>query len=130
MVKKAVVTDKAPGAIGAYSQGIVYQNLVFTSGQLPMDPATGMMVSGDVAEQARQALANVKAVLEEAGSSLSRVVKVTIFLADISHFGAVNEVYKEFFEAQDAAFPARSVVQAAALPKPDALLEIEAIGVR
>ena len=130
MDKRPVATDKAPGAIGPYSQGIAWGDLVFTSGQLPIDPATGLMAPPDILEQARQALTNVAAVLEAGGSDLSRVLKVTIFLADISHFGEVNEVYKGFFENAGAAYPARSVVQAAALPKPDALIEIEAIGAR
>lgn len=120
-----VNTPKAPAAIGPYSQGIDTGSLVFSSGQLPLDPATGQMPEGP-AEQARQSLENVKAVLEAAGSSLSKAVKVTIFLQNMEHFGAVNEVYASFFSG---AFPARSCVQVARLPK-DALVEIEAVALK
>jgi 2-iminobutanoate/2-iminopropanoate deaminase len=126
--KRAVVTSAAPGAIGPYSQGIAWDRLVFTSGQLPMD-AAGTIPSADVREQARLALANVRAILEAGGSSLDRVLKVTVFVLDIAHFAAINEVYREAFAGVDA-FPARSVVQVAALPKPGALLEVEAVGTR
>jgi 2-iminobutanoate/2-iminopropanoate deaminase len=127
--KQAVATTAAPGAIGPYSQGIAWDRLVFTSGQLPMD-ATGSVPSADVRDQARLALANVRAILEAGGSSLDRVLKVTIFVTDMAHFGAINEVYREAFTADAAAFPARSVVQVVALPKAGALLEIEAVGTR
>ena len=126
MTKDALSTDKAPGAIGPYSQGVRAQGFVFTSGQLPIDPRDGSMPE-DVKAQARVALANVKAVLEAGGSSLSGAVKVTVFLMDIGDFKAVNEVYAETFAGAEP-FPARSAVQVAALPKPGALLEIEAIG--
>ncbi len=120
-----VSTPKAPAAIGPYSQGIVAGALVFTSGQLPMDPVSGAMPA-DPAAQARQCLENVKAVLEAGGSGLDRVAKVTVFLQDMAHFGAVNEVYASFFSGT---FPARSCVQVARLPK-DALVEIEAVGLK
>ena len=127
--KSAVVTPAAPGAIGPYSQGIAWDRLVFTSGQLPMD-AAGTIPSADVRAQARTALANVKAVLEAGGSGLDRVLKVTVFVTDIAHFAAINEVYREFFAIEGTPFPARSGVQVAALPKPGALLEVEAVGTR
>ncbi len=127
MPKNALTTDKAPGAIGPYSQGVKAGNMVFTSGQLPIDPADGSM-PGDVQAQARVALENVKGVLEAGGAKVSDIVKVTVFLEDIADFKAVNEVYAEFF-ADAAPFPARSAVQAAALPKPGAKLEIEAVAV-
>ena len=118
----AINTPKAPAAIGPYSQGVDTGSLVFTSGQLPIDPATGEMPA-DPAGQAKQSMENVKAVLEAAGSSFAKTVKVTIFLQNLEHFGAVNEVYATYFSG---AFPARSCVQVARLPK-DALIEIEAI---
>lgn len=119
---KAISTSNAPAAIGPYSQGVETGSLVFTSGQLPIDPITGEMPA-DPAGQARQSLKNVKAVLEAAGSSFAKAVKVTIFLQNMEHFGAVNGVYAEFF---DGVYPARSCVQVARLPK-DALVEIEAV---
>ncbi|MDL2207745.1 RidA family protein [Desulfovibrio sp. OttesenSCG-928-M16] len=115
-------TTKAPAAIGPYSQGIDTGALVFTSGQLPIDPASGNMPA-EPAEQARQSMLNVAAVLEAAGSSLDKAIKITIFLKNMEHFGAVNEVYASFFKDR---FPARSCVEVARLPK-DALVEIEAI---
>ncbi len=125
MSQSVIATPKAPAAIGPYSQGIDTGSLVFTSGQLPINPATGEMPA-DAAAQARQSMENVKAVLEAAGSSFAKTVKVTIFLQNLEHFGAVNDVYAEFFSG---AFPARSCVQVARLPK-DALVEIEAIGLK
>lgn len=122
---KTIATPDAPAAIGPYSQGIATGTLVFCSGQLPLDPVSGLMPS-DPAEQARQALRNVQAVLEAAGSGLSKTVKVTIFLQNMEHFSAVNDVYASFFSG---AFPARSCVQVARLPK-DALVEIEAIALQ
>jgi endoribonuclease L-PSP, putative len=121
----AINTTKAPAAIGPYSQGIDTGSLVFSSGQLPIDPVSGQMPESP-ADQARQSLENVKAVLEAAGSSLSKAVKVTIFLQNMDDFGAVNEVYAGFFSGT---FPARSCVQVARLPK-DALVEIEAIALK
>ncbi|NLY82808.1 MAG: RidA family protein [Clostridiales bacterium] len=122
---KAVVTEKAPKAIGAYSQGLDLGNMVFTSGQLPIDPATGEMPEG-AAAQAEQSLKNVKAIIEESGSNMSKVVKTVIFLQDINDFGAVNEVYASFF---DEPYPARSCVEVGNVPK-GALCEIEAIAVK
>jgi 2-iminobutanoate/2-iminopropanoate deaminase len=122
---QAISTPGAPAAIGPYSQGIDTGSLVFASGQLPLDPASGQMPA-DPAAQAEQSLKNLKAVLEAGGSSLKKVVKVTIFLQDMAHFAAVNEVYATFFSG---VLPARSCVQVARLPK-DALLEIEAIAVK
>jgi len=122
---KVIATSKAPAAIGPYSQGIDTGSLIFTAGQLPINPADGAMPA-DPAAQARQCLENVKAVLEAAESGLNKVVKVTIFLQNLEHFGAVNEVYASYFSG---AFPARSTVQVARLPK-DALIEIEAVAVK
>ena len=121
-MKTPISTTQAPAAIGPYSQGIAADGLIFVSGQLPIDPATGAMPE-DVSAQAGQALANVKAVLEAAGSSMEKVVKTTIFLADIADFAAVNEVYAAAFPQP---CPARSCFAVAALPK-NAKLEIEAI---
>ena len=125
MSKTAIVTPKAPAAIGPYSQGIAAGSLVFTSGQIPIDPASGAMPEGPAA-QARQSLENVKAILEAGGLGLSNVVKVTVFLQDMGHFAAVNEVYSSYFSG---VLPARSCVQVARLPK-DALVEIEAVAVK
>lgn len=124
-MKTPIATDKAPAAIGPYSQGIAAEGLVFVSGQLPIDPATGVMPE-DVKEQARQSLTNLKAVLEAGGSSMEHVVKTTIFLSDINDFAAVNEVYASFFPQP---CPARSCFAVAAIPKA-AKLEIEAIAVK
>lgn len=118
-------TQKAPAAIGPYSQGIDTGSLVFSSGQLPIDPATGEMPA-DPAGQAKQSMENVKAVLEAAGSGLQKAVKITIFLQNMEHFVAVNEVYASYFSGT---FPARSCVQVARLPK-DALVEIEAVALK
>lgn len=125
-MKQPVKTDKAPAAIGPYSQAIEVQNpakLLFTSGQIPLVPATGQMAEGDIKAQTTQALENLKAVLTAAGSNLHKVVKTTVFLADMNDFAAMNEVYATYFEG---APPARSAVQVARLPK-DAKVEIEAI---
>ncbi|NJB69097.1 2-iminobutanoate/2-iminopropanoate deaminase [Desulfobaculum xiamenense] len=115
-------TPNAPAAIGPYSQATVAGNLIFTSGQLPIDPATGEMPEG-IAAQAKQSLENVKAILEAGGASLSNVVKTTVFLSDMANFAAMNEVYAAYFGTP---FPARSCFQVARLPK-DALVEIEVI---
>ncbi len=122
-MKKVIATTAAPGAIGPYSQAIEANGFVFVSGQLPIDPATGVFASDNVVGQAEQSLKNLKAVVEAAGCTLADVVKTTVFLADIADFAAVNEVYAKFFTAE---CPARSAVQAANLPK-GALVEIEAI---
>lgn len=128
--KEAISTTKAPSAIGPYSQGIKAGNMVFTSGQLPIDPET-KKVPEEVKDQAQVALSNVANVLEAAGASLQDVVKVTVFLLNIKDFGEVNEVYKEFFDDDEALpYPARSAIQVAALPGPvGCKLEIEAVAV-
>lgn len=118
-------TEGAPAAIGPYSQAIAHGELVFTAGQIPLDPASMQLVEGDVAAQTERVLQNLSAVLESAGASLQSVVKTTVFLADMDDFGAVNEVYGRWFG--DHA-PARSTVQVARLPR-DARVEIEAIAV-
>ncbi|EGQ8408520.1 TPA: RidA family protein [Vibrio parahaemolyticus] len=123
-MKTKVHTDNAPAAIGPYVQGTVFQDLVFTSGQLPLDPKTMAFVEGGIAEQSRMSLANLKAVLEEAGASMETVVKTTCFLSDMEDFAAFNEVYTEVFGTENA--PSRSCVEVARLPK-DALVEVEAI---
>ena len=123
-MKQPIITDKAPGAIGPYSQGVQTSSLVFTSGQIPIDPATGDFEGDSIREQTKQVLTNVKEVLEAAGSSLDKVLKTTVFLKDMNDFGAMNEVYAGFFT--DGKFPARSTIEVARLPK-DALVEIEVI---
>lgn len=124
---KQINTDKAPAAIGPYSQAIDSgASLVFVSGQLPIDPATGAFPEGGVKEQTKQSLLNAKAILEMAGLNLSAVVKTTVFLADMGDFAAMNEVYAQFFSAP---FPARSAVAVKTLPK-GALVEIECIAAR
>ena len=119
----AISTTNAPAAIGPYSQAIKVGELVFVSGQLPIDPATGAFAEGGIKELTRQSLTNMKAILEEAGTSMANVVKTTVFLADMNDFSAMNEVYAEFFAAP---FPARSAVAVKTLPK-GALVEIECI---
>ena len=123
MQKQVVATDNAPAAVGPYSQAIQTGTFVFVAGQLGLDPATNKFVGDDIAAQTRQALENMRAVLEAAGSSLSQVAKTTVFLADMGDFGAMNAVYAEFFKESP---PARSTVQAGALPL-GGLVEIEAI---
>ena len=118
-----VSTQQAPIAIGPYSQGVVAGHLLFISGQLPVDPATGAFVSGGITEHAHQCLKNLSAIASTAGTSLDRAVKVTVFLADMANFSAVNLVYGEYFKAN---LPARSTLQVAALPK-NADIEIEAV---
>ena len=124
MKKEVISTGKAPAAIGPYSQGISFDGLIFVSGQLPIDPATGEFPSEDVEEQTRQSLLNGRAVLEAAGSCMENVMKTTVFLEDIADFAAMNRVYAGFFP--EGSCPARSAVQAAALPK-GAKVEIELI---
>lgn len=119
----AISTTNAPAAIGPYSQAIKVGELVFVSGQLPIDPATGAFAEGGIKELTRQSLTNMKAILEEAGTSMANVVKTTVFLADMNDFAAMNEVYAEFFAAP---FPARSAVAVKTLPK-GAQVEIECI---
>lgn len=127
MSKRAIETQKAPGAVGPYSQGITISNMVFTAGQLGIDPQTGQLVDG-VQAQARQALANLEAVLKAGGASLADVVKVTVFLQNMDDFAAVNAVYAEVFDASGATYPARSAVEVARLPL-GGLVEVEAIAV-
>ncbi|MGB3210280.1 MAG: RidA family protein [Desulforhopalus sp.] len=121
--KKAIETSTAPGAIGPYSQAIMIGNLVFTSGQLPINPATGKIAEGSVTDQTHQALKNLSAVVSGAGGTLDDVVKTTVYLQNISDFQEVNSVYAEYFRAP---FPARSAFQVAALPL-GAGIEVEAI---
>ena len=124
-VKDIVTTDRAPRAIGPYSQAVRAGDLVFASGQIPIDPATGEFVAGGVAEQTEQVLRNLTAVFEAAGVGMNQIVKTTVFLADMDDFTAMNEVYGRFFRVEP---PARATVQAARLPR-DARVEIEAIAV-
>nr|WP_317325367.1 RidA family protein [uncultured Flavonifractor sp.] len=125
-MKEIVNTNQAPAAIGPYAQAVAIDGLVITSGQLPIDPATGAFPEG-IAEQTRQSLTNVKAILAEAGVGMDQVIKTTVFLSDMNNFGAMNEVYATFFS--EGNYPARSAVEVARLPK-DALVEIEVIAVR
>ena len=124
-MKQAISTANAPAALGPYSQAIQAGNLLFLSGQVPIDPATGSVVEGGIQEQARQSLTNLKAILNEAGTNMGAVVKTTVFLKNMDDFAAMNEVYAQFFQQP---YPARSAVQVAKLPK-DVLVEIEAIAV-
>ena len=121
--RKAILTDKAPKPIGPYSQAVRYGNLVFTSGQIPIDPVTGNLVVGDIVKETEQVFVNLAAVLAAAGTSLERAVKTTVFLTDMGRFGKVNEVYARYFLEP---FPARSTVQVAALPK-GVSVEIEVV---
>jgi 2-iminobutanoate/2-iminopropanoate deaminase len=123
MSRKVLASSQAPAAVGPYSQGVAAAGLVFTAGQIGLDPATGKFVPGGVVEQARRALDNARAVVEAGGATLADVVKVTVFLTDMGDFAAFNEVYREFFTAD---FPARSAVGVAALPV-GALVEVEMI---
>lgn len=123
MKKQAVQTTKAPGAIGPYSQAIRTGNLLFVSGQIPIDPATGELVRSGIADETKKVLENLRAILEAAGTSMNDVVKTTIFIKDMNQFGAINEVYGSFF-AQP--YPARATVEVSRLPK-DVNVEIEAI---
>lgn len=124
--KTIISTTNAPAAIGPYSQAIDLGNLLITSGQLPIDPATGAFPEG-IQAQTRQSLTNVKAILEAAGLTMDSVVKTTVFLSDMNNFGAMNEVYATFFS--EGSYPGRSAVEVARLPK-DALVEIEVIAVK
>lgn len=124
--RTVVLTDQAPSAIGPYSQGMIAGDLVFCSGQVPIDPQTGQIVSGSIEDETRRVLDNVRGVLEAAGTSLDRIVKTTIFLADMNDFAAVNAIYGSYFVQEP---PARSTVQVARLPR-DVRIEIEAIALR
>jgi 2-iminobutanoate/2-iminopropanoate deaminase len=126
MQRAIIATDAAPKAIGPYSQAVTLGDLVFCSGQIPLDPASGELVAGGIEEQTRQVLSNLRGLLEAAGSSLEQVLKTTVFLSDMGEFQAMNTVYAQFFGADP---PARSTVQVARLPR-DAKVEIEAIALR
>lgn len=125
MALELLQTDKAPAAVGPYSQGVKAGNTIYTSGQLPIDPITGQLVTGDIQKATRQSLDNVKAILESAGATLENVTKVSVFVTDMNDFGKINEVYAEYFSNHK---PARSLVQVAALPM-GGEIEIEAIAV-
>ena len=125
-MKKVICSEKAPGAIGPYSQAIEANGFIYASGQLPIDPATGAFPEGGIKEQTRQSILNAQAILEEAGCSLANVVKTTVLLSDIADFGAMNEVYASFFSEP---FPARSAFAVKDLPK-GALVEIEMIAAK
>ena len=126
-MKEIVKTNHAPAAIGPYSQATMGAQLGFTSGQLALDPETGDFVPGGIAEQTRQALNNVKNILEAAGAGMENVMKTTVFLSDMNNFAEMNKIYGEFFI--EGAYPARSAVEVARLPK-DALVEIEALALK
>lgn len=122
-MKTIISTPKAPAAIGPYSQAVLVNGMLFTSGVIPIDPETNTLVEGDVTVQARQAIGNLKNLIEASGSSMDKVVKTTVFIKDMNDFGKINDIYKDFFTSD---FPARSCVEVARLPK-DVLIEIEAI---
>ena len=122
-MKQIIATDKAPAAIGPYSQAVKTGNLIFTSGMIPIDPATNTLVEGGIEVQATRAIENLKALLEASGSGLDKVVKTVVFIKDMNDFAKVNEIYATFFTD---AYPARSCVEVARLPK-DVLIELEAI---
>jgi 2-iminobutanoate/2-iminopropanoate deaminase len=121
--KQIIKTEKAPAAIGPYSQAIIAHGFVFVSGQIPLDPKTGQLVSGDIQTQARQCLENLKNILEAAGATTESLVKVTVFAKDLKDFQAINQVYSEYFKENP---PARSFVEVSRLPR-DAAIEIEGI---
>lgn len=125
-MKQTIDTPKAPAAIGPYSQAIEVNSFIYTSGQLPIDPATGTFPEGGIQEQTRQSLENVRNILAEAGVGMENVVKTTVLLSDIADFGAMNEVYAQFFQAP---YPARSAFAVKDLPK-GALVEIEVVAAR
>lgn len=125
MNKQVIKTDNAPEAIGPYSQGIIVGDFVYTSGQIPINPKTGIMET-DIKLATKQSMENIKAILEEVGTSLENVIKTTIFLKDLNDFNVVNEVYATYFNENN---PARSCVEVSKLPK-DAVIEIEAIAIR
>jgi 2-iminobutanoate/2-iminopropanoate deaminase len=124
-MREGIATDAAPRAIGPYSQAVRAGNLLFCSGQIPLDPATGQLVSGDIAAQTRQVFSNLRGVLDASGASFDHVVRTTVYLADMNDFAAMNEVYATFFASPA---PARSTIQAARLPR-DARVEIDVIAV-
>uniref|UniRef100_A0A7C3RME5 RidA family protein n=1 Tax=Dictyoglomus thermophilum TaxID=14 RepID=A0A7C3RME5_DICTH len=124
-MKEIISTSKAPSAIGPYSQAVKVGNLIFISGQIPIDPSSGNMVDGDIKEQTKRVLENIKGILEAVGASLANVVKTTVFMIDLSEFSLMNEVYKDYFPEKP---PARSTIQVSALPR-GAKIEIEAIAI-
>ena len=126
-MREIVATEKAPAAIGPYAQANIVDGLIFTSGQVPLDSATGELVEGGIEEQTRQSLENIKAILEEAGSGLDKIVKTTCFLTDIGNFAKMNEIYATYFT--DGVYPSRSAFEVGALPK-GAMVEIEAIAMK
>jgi 2-iminobutanoate/2-iminopropanoate deaminase len=130
MSRTRISTDGAPAAIGPYAQGVRAGNLIFTAGQIALDPSTGQAVAGGIKEQTTQVLENLKAILEAGGSSLARVVKTTVFLKDFNDFAAMNEIYASYFAAESDTtpgnWPARSTVEVARLPR-DLLVEIEVV---
>ncbi|XP_022317439.2 2-iminobutanoate/2-iminopropanoate deaminase-like [Crassostrea virginica] len=125
LVRRIIQTAKAPSAIGPYSQAVLVENTLYVSGQIGLSPQSGTMVQGGVVSETEQALKNMQAILEEAGTTMDNVVKATVLLDDINNFGAVNEVYAKFFKKS---FPARAAFQVAALPK-GAKVEIEAVAI-
>ena len=125
-MKEIISTDKAPAAIGPYSQAICVGDMIYTSGMIPINPTDGTLCTGTIEEQADRAISNLKALIEESGSSLDKVVKTTVFIKNMDDFAKVNEVYARYFTSN---YPARSCVEVARLPK-DVLIEIEAIALR
>lgn len=125
-MKTIISTDKAPQAIGPYSQAVEVNGMIYTSGMIPINPADGSLVTGTVEEQAEQALKNLKALVEESGSSMDKVVKTTVFIKDMNDFAKINEVYARYFTDN---YPSRSCVEVARLPK-DVLIEVEAIAIK
>ena len=123
-MRKIIATAAAPAAIGPYSQGNIFGNLIFTSGQVPLDPATGAIVGENIEEQTEQVFKNIKAILEEAGSSMDKVLKATVFIKNMNDFAAMNAIYAKYFT--EGTYPSRSAVEVARLPK-DVLVEIETI---
>lgn len=126
-MRKIIATEKAPSAIGPYAQANLVGDLIFTSGQIPIDPATGELAPGEIEEQTKQSLENLKAILEEAGSGMDKVIKTTCFLSDIGNFARMNAVYAEYFT--EGSYPSRSAFEVSALPK-GALVEIEAVAMK
>jgi 2-iminobutanoate/2-iminopropanoate deaminase len=125
MTRSIVTTDQAPAAIGPYAQAVRVGNLVFTSGQIPLDPVSGQVVAGGISEQTERVLESLKAILEEAGSSLGRVVKTTVYLKDLGDFSVMNAIYADYLES-DGEAPARTTVEASRLPR-NVLVEIDAV---
>ena len=126
MPRSVIAANGAPAAIGPYSQAVRVGNLLFTSGQIPLDPSTGQVVPGGIAEQTKRVLENLKAILEEAGTSLDRAIKATVFLKDMNDFAVMNTVYSTYLEAEDSEPPARTTVEVSRLPR-NVLIEIELV---